>query len=350
MLLIHARNVTGLGASQVVLSLIRGMMRHHHLNMVFVPPHQGKFGLLKNDVMKIFFVQSKIPNSLFRLIECLLPKAFYPPCEKALILGDIPLRGIKNQVVLVHQSNLIKPSVNPYSSKSITFKVMRKLFEWNLKDVKYFIVQSGIMKDELIQSYPKLAGKVKVISQPAPVWFEKRERKVLASKSGMTFFYPAAGYPHKNHKFIQKLDKKGIFKAYVHEMIVTLNDSELQYSFASNSKIKNVGRLSPQQCIDYYSQVDALFFPSIAESYGLPLVEAMIAGLPILCADLPYAHWMCDDEAIYFNPTDVNSAFLAIQELKKRLAVNWKPDWRLSLAKLPENWDEVADEFIELLK
>jgi glycosyltransferase involved in cell wall biosynthesis len=95
--------------------------------------------------------------------------------------------------------------------------------------------------------------------------------------------------------------------------------------------------------------VDALFFPSLAESYGLPLVEAMVMGLPVVCADLPYAHWLCADQALYFDPADPAAAREAIAELDRRRLAGWRPDWSRALARIPKSWNEVGARFLELL-
>lgn len=47
---------------------------------------------------------------------------------------------------------------------------------------------------------------------------------------------------------------------------------------------------------------DLLVFPSLSESMGLGLVEAMATGCLIAAADLPYAHDVCGDAAVYFDP------------------------------------------------
>jgi len=348
-LFVHARNVTGLGAAQVVGSLIRGFVLKG-IDMTVAVPYLASVDDLNLDKDQWVTVKGFLPNALFRIVECVFPKLFYPSVEQNIILGDIPLRGLCDQIVLVHQSHLIKPSVNTHSSTRLLFKVMRALFEWNLGYVKYIVVQSGVMQDELLLSYPQLEGRIKVIPQPAPDWFSKLEQNKSTHQHGLSLFYPAAGYPHKKHILIADMEACGGLGSNIKELIITLRDDELVYDFSKTSKVRNIGRLSPQECISYYQNVDALFFPSVAESYGLPLVEAMIAGLPILCADLPYAHWMCGDEAIYFDPEDVESAAESIRELQDRLIVGWKPDWTQALSKLPASWDDVAQEFIELLK
>ena len=76
----------------------------------------------------------------------------------------------------------------------------------------------------------------------------------------------------------------------------------------------------------------------------------MTLGLPVVCADLPYARWICEDEAIYFDPASASDAWRAIMELKARLTAGWSPDWSRALLKLPSDWDEVASSFLEILR
>ena len=110
--------------------------------------------------------------------------------------------------------------------------------------------------------------------------------------------------------------------------------------------IINLGWLGETEMIKAYSEADALFFPSLFESYGLPLLEAMQIGLPILCSDLPYARWMCQDEAIYFDPLSKESVNQGIIELNRRLSSGWRPNWENALKKFPPSWSEVAREFL----
>lgn len=350
MLFVHASNVTGLGASQVVSSLIDAFISNDERDrIVFALPSTGLLSRIDIGKHKAVTFNHRLPKSLFRIVECLFPKLLYPSAEETVVLGDIPLRGFSKQIVLVHQPNLIKPHINPYSSNSVSFKIMRKLFEWNLKYVRYVVVQSTVMKDQLIKSYSIPENAVVVIPQPPPSWFSKVKRNNGSIDNGLTLFYPAAGYPHKNHKLISELSRSDELCEDIKEMITTLDDEEQKKYCFQHPKVNNIGRLSPQSCIEYYSKIDALFFPSLAESYGLPLVEAMASGIPIICSDLPYARWLCGDNAVYFDPQDVKSASRAIGVVKKRLASGWHPSWDEALSKLPATWEEVGERFFRLL-
>jgi glycosyltransferase involved in cell wall biosynthesis len=51
-----------------------------------------------------------------------------------------------------------------------------------------------------------------------------------------------------------------------------------------------------------YELADIFVFPSLTESFGHPLAEAMTHGLPIVAADTPVNREICGDAAVYFNP------------------------------------------------
>ena len=57
-----------------------------------------------------------------------------------------------------------------------------------------------------------------------------------------------------------------------------------------------VGRLSDIDLCGYYQHCDALLFPSVAEGFGLPPLEAMASGCPVLVADMPAHNEVAPDE------------------------------------------------------
>ena len=86
-----------------------------------------------------------------------------------------------------------------------------------------------------------------------------------------------------------------------------------------------------------YRQCDALVFPSYIETFGLPLLEAALVGMPIIAADLPYAHEVLDGyEGVKFVPYDQPQMWKdAIQALEK--GKRYKP---IDISKRP-GWDEL---------
>jgi glycosyltransferase involved in cell wall biosynthesis len=64
-----------------------------------------------------------------------------------------------------------------------------------------------------------------------------------------------------------------------------------------------------------YTLADLLIMPSLQETVGLPMLEAMNAGTPVLAADRPYAREICQDAASFFDPTDAGDLAFRIEAL-----------------------------------
>ncbi|MFO3795811.1 MAG: glycosyltransferase family 4 protein, partial [Anaerolineales bacterium] len=53
---------------------------------------------------------------------------------------------------------------------------------------------------------------------------------------------------------------------------------------------------------DFYRLADALFLPSYEEGFGIPILEAGLAGRPIFCSDIPPLRALGGKEVMYFSP------------------------------------------------
>ncbi len=63
-------------------------------------------------------------------------------------------------------------------------------------------------------------------------------------------------------------------------------------------------RCSDQELATWLAHAQALLFPSFAEGYGMPLVEALSVGLPVLASDLPAFREVAQDIPEYLDPLD----------------------------------------------
>jgi glycosyltransferase involved in cell wall biosynthesis len=67
---------------------------------------------------------------------------------------------------------------------------------------------------------------------------------------------------------------------------------------------------------ELYRSAFALIYPSLAEGQGLPPLEAMHAGCPVICADIPVLRETCGDAAFYFQPHDSPALAELLREMQ----------------------------------
>lgn len=64
-----------------------------------------------------------------------------------------------------------------------------------------------------------------------------------------------------------------------------------------------------------YANAEAFVFPSKAEGFGFPPLEAMLCDTPVIASDIPSHRWVIGDAALYVNPYDVSDMSRAIERL-----------------------------------
>ena len=148
----------------------------------------------------------------------------------------------------------------------------------------------------VVVAYPKVHSVKKLDCQRDPV-------------KPFRFLYPSLPRVFKNFEVVCEGARllnstiKGQFK-----VVLTLDGTENAYSaklvdaFRSEPGIEFVGRLNRDQMLEQYSLCDCVVFPSKLETWGLAITEAKAFGIPVLAADLPYAHETvgnCDDAEFF---------------------------------------------------
>ncbi len=76
-----------------------------------------------------------------------------------------------------------------------------------------------------------------------------------------------------------------------------------------------VGRLDPERVPSFLKSLDIYCSPSLWEGFGIALVEAMAAGLPVIASDLPSHNEVIGDAGILFSPGSSESLKNAVNKL-----------------------------------
>ena len=75
------------------------------------------------------------------------------------------------------------------------------------------------------------------------------------------------------------------------------------------SSIIMPGYIKKKQAVYYYNNAFSYVFPSIDEGFGLPLIEAMRARVPVICSDIKIFKEIGEDSVIYFKKQDHNDLY-----------------------------------------
>ena len=73
------------------------------------------------------------------------------------------------------------------------------------------------------------------------------------------------------------------------------------------SGVIRAGYVRDEELVDLYSNARATVFGSLAEGFGLPVVEAAACGSPLLLSNIDVFRWLCGSTATYFDPLSTAS-------------------------------------------
>lgn len=198
------------------------------------------------------------------------------------------------------------------------------------------IVSAGFTRDCLVERYGIPPDKIEIIHTGYGPQYRVLDRELLDHASrryGLNrpfLYYPAATWPHKNHRtllaalkilteqhhFDGELLLTGIAMQSHGEILTEVNRLGLQ------DRVRVLGYLPADDLPYLYNLARMLVFPSLFEGFGIPLVEAMACGCPVVCADATSLPEVAGDAGVLFNP---NSA----AELATRIGELWSDDARL---------------------
>lgn len=300
-----------------------------------------------------------------------LPKLvdkFYP--DVIVGLGNVGLLNPKvPQAFLFHKTQLIYPfnqRKGEIFSKRLYNRFLKLWIKWCLRNTQLVFCQTEASKKRF-QSAFNFRKKI-VICPNAISEFIKVSRGSGSikfpekTKGKFILFTLTRYYGHKNLEIIPRVFEKHSQKLKDVACLLTISENQHPRARKLLKKIEemrledniiNVGPISQTDLGEYYTKSDALFLPTFLESFTATYIEAMQFSVPILTSDLDFAHAICEDAALYFNPWSESSICDAILKLKNdpnfKTVLTQRGTQRLKA--ISKTWREIVREaFVELYK
>jgi len=204
----------------------------------------------------------------------------------------------------------------------------------------FVCVQTEWSKRDVIEKYGISSDKVVVIrwgsvfdayADPSPQ--AKQDAVAKYRLPRQFFFYPAATWPHKNHENIiraLRLLKKQQCRTpdvYFTGTSTTFRAQldDIARELGVLDQLHYLGFVTPEELQSIFASATAMVFPSKFEGFGLPILEAFHARLPVLSSNATVIPEVAGDGAGYFDPdSPTELAALMVRALDD-------PDFRESL-------------------
>lgn len=188
--------------------------------------------------------------------------------------------GAKKRIVTIHDLFHLDCLSNNMTIKRYFRRVTKKADQ--------IITVSEFSKSRLLYYFPDLEDKLTVIHSGAEHLTKVAPKEVENLPKS---FYLFVGNP-KPHKNLQLLIDANIPLVIVGEGYERVERNNLHY----------LGRVAKSELCWLYQNAQALLFPSHYEGWGLPAIEAMSLGCPVLASRAGSIPEVCQDAALYFNP------------------------------------------------
>lgn len=240
-----------------------------------------------------------------------------------------------------------------YWLKYLGYKIV---FKQAVKRAEKIITPSSFVKNEVVKEYKIDPGKISFTYEgvDSKISKEKNNLKTLEKYNIKKpyLLYVGNVYPHKNIenlikavKIVQKrlvvVCARNVFRDRLNNFIVQNKADDL---------VNFTGYVSNDELAFLYQEAEAFVFPTLSEGFGLPGLEAMSLGCPVVCSGIPVLKEVYKNAAVYFNPLDPKDMAEKIKSVisDNKLQLKLK-DQGFELVK-EYSWQKTAKETLEVYK
>ncbi|ELT43515.1 glycosyltransferase family 4 protein [Arthrobacter nitrophenolicus] len=199
--------------------------------------------------------------------------------------------------------------------------------------------------EALIAKYRLTRRPVRIISNAPQPELDPRPAEAGAEKS---IVYMGSFMPYKNvETMVAGMAQLPGYTLHLLSRITPQRRAELEALVAPDASVVFHNGVTDEEYATLLRTATALVSLSRAEGYGLPLVEAMSLGTPVIASDIPIFREVGGDAATYVDPASPGQFAEAVARLQD--PATWQAVSRRSLARAREfSWDESARQLVEV--
>lgn len=286
----------------------------------------------------------------------------YSPANIGLIFRSFP-NIIMIQSVAPFNSEMIKKQNIYYQLK---FNILRVITTLSIKKAKHVIFITNKARKELSLYYSLKEEKTSLVYHGRSTLFkpdlDNNRLHEIKQKYDLDKFilYVSNIYQYKN--FLELIQAFLLIKNQIDpnlKLVLVGKSFDDQYTESLKTLVLNekmedriifFGHVPYEELPYFYILCQLFVYPSTCESFGMTLVEAMACGAPILSSNIEPMPEICQDAAMYFDPSNPQDIAEKIQMIlaNNELLQNLK---RLSLKRANYfSWEETAKETLHIFQ
>jgi glycosyltransferase involved in cell wall biosynthesis len=281
---------------------------------------------------------------------------FYMGIEFVGFIGDVMYKYYPG----LEEYSYLKRFIRNLATKSIV-KMSSKL-----------VVDSEYASNDIIKFFKCQKSKLEVIPLCAPPHFQNISenkdffnKKLLQKKYKLPkkyLLYPSQFWEHKNHINLLKSFNKAIQEGLdINLVLLGSKDwplfkeiNKMIISMSLTDRVKTLGYVSDEDILGLYKFSRALIYPSYADYTGIPLIEAMMLGKPIIASNTFAIPEQVGNAGLFFDPhnvEDIKEKIVSIctdNSLYEKLSVNSKNRSKIFSIKIfSESWNSLIQKSIK---
>lgn len=266
-------------------------------------------------------------------------------------------------VVTIHDVAHLK--LAPYRSSLKSKLYARPMLKMAAAKASNVIAVSHHTKSEIAEVLGIPGKKIEVIYHGVapvyqPIQKSKASERVFARyKIGRPYFlYVGNLKPHKNLALLFRALSTLRGRGRLHHSLVLAGDDprwkqsvfEMTARLGLADVVFHIPWASEDSLPYLYSAADLVIMPSLSESFGLPLVEAMASGTPVISSNAAALPEVGGDAVVYFDPRNVEELTAAIERVldSPTLQNELRAKGLKQAAKF--SWEECARKHIEVYR
>lgn len=205
---------------------------------------------------------------------------------------------------------------------------------------KTLIVPTNTVKNDLLAYHALEPSRIEVVPESVDTSILQPSKFPVAFTNYL--LYVGNAYPHKNLSILLSALKSLPYNlVLVSKTTPHLTELLSRLTPSIRSRLYILEQVEDAELSSLYRHAIAYVAPSLMEGYGLPGLEALMLGVPLVASNIPVYREVYASRAHYFDPTSVRSLVATIKHL---------PPTRPKPYRVKRTWDEVAGEISEVIR